>query len=296
MHTSVLLKESIEGLNIKSGDVFFDGTVGAGGHSEEVAKLFGSEVRIVGTDADVDAINRASARVRKMGVTPLYITGNYGQAKELLLENGVVFIDRALFDAGLSSDQLADSGRGFSFQKDEPLLMTFAKDADEAVLTARDIVNYWEQKNIELILFTYGEERYGKRIASAIVKAREIKPIETTKDLVNILQNALPKNYEKGRIHPATRTFQALRIAVNDELGNIEKGLAGIMEMLRSGGRVAFISFHSLEDRVVKRVFKKFASEGSGIIITKKPIVPTDEEIASNPRSRSAKLRIIEKI
>jgi len=296
MHKSVLLKESIDGLDIQTGDVFFDATVGAGGHSEEVARRFGNDVRIVGTDADKEAIERASARVRKTGVVPTYVVGNYRIAKDLLRGAGIMSVNRSLFDAGFSSDQLDSSGRGFSFLKDEPLLMTFESEPTEESMTARDIVNSWDEKNIATILFSYGEERFARRIAKGIVEAREKKPIETTFELVQVIVDSVPKVYAKGRIHPATRTFQALRITVNNELTGIEEGLRGIMEITKPGGRIAFISFHSLEDRIVKRLFREFAQDEKGILITKKPLVPDNNEINENPRSRSAKLRIIQKI
>jgi len=295
MHVSVLLKESIDGLEIKEGETFLDATLGNGGHSSEVAKQFSNKVKIVGIDADEDAIKRSKENIEKSGNTPILILGNYGNTKEVLAKEGITNIDKALIDAGFSSDQL-ESGRGFSFLKDEPLLMTLSKDVNEETLTAREVVNNWEEENIQTIISLYGEERYAGKIARAIVRAREVKPIETSGELAEIIKNSVPPFYRRGRIHPATRTFQAIRIVVNSELQSIEKGIRDIFEILNKDGRFAFIAFHSLEDRLVKRFFKEKEKEGLAKLITKKPIRPTAEEVEQNPRSRSAKLRIIQKI
>jgi len=206
-----------------------------------------------------------------------------------------------LLDIGLSSNQFEDSGRGFSFQKDEPLIMSFKKNLSEDLpaqvgdLTAKEIVNTWELENISTILKGYGEEQFAWKIAKAIVARREEKPIETTFDLVEIIKTATPKWYHTRRIHPATKTFQALRITVNDEIESLKQGIRVGFDRLRSGGRLAVISFHSIEDRAVKQFFKSLIVSGEASIVNKKPIIPTDNEIAENPRSRSSKLRIIQK-
>jgi 16S rRNA (cytosine1402-N4)-methyltransferase len=202
-------------------------------------------------------------------------------------------VNRIMLDLGLSSDQFETSGRGFSFQKNEPLLMTFKENTTEADLTARQIVNTWDEANIADIIYGYGEERYSRKIAKGIVAARAIKPIETTFDLVDIIKNSTPSRYQHGKIHPATRTFQALRITVNDEINALKEGLEKGWARLESKGRMAVISFHSIEDRIVKHFYK--SREGASII-TKKPITASHQEISENPRARSAKLRIIEKL
>ena len=201
-----------------------------------------------------------------------------------------------MLDLGLSSDQFETSGRGFTFKNDEPLLMTFKKNPDQGDLTAYQIVNTWEEENIADVIYGYGEEKYSRRIAKAIVNYREKKAIEKTSELVEIISNSVPVFYKRGRIHPATRTFQALRIAVNDELNTLKRGLERGFARLASGGRIAVISFHSLEDRIVKNFNKEKEELEQARIITKKPIVPSEDEVRENPRSRSAKLRILEKI
>jgi 16S rRNA (cytosine1402-N4)-methyltransferase len=208
-----------------------------------------------------------------------------------------------MLDLGLSSDQFETSGRGFSFQKNEPLLMTFKENLGPEDLTAKQIVNTWDEENIADIIYGYGEERYSRKIAKGIVGARAVKPIETTFDLVEIIKNSTPSRYAHGKIHPATRTFQALRITVNDEINALKEGLEKGWERLAPGGRMAVISFHSIEDRIVKHFYKSKewmekadgTSERTANIITKKPITASHQEISENPRSRSAKLRIIEK-
>ena len=205
-------------------------------------------------------------------------------------------VDAIIFDLGLSSDQLEISGRGFSFTKDEPLLMTMKESPNDEDLTAKEIVNTWEERNLADIIYGYGEERFSRRIAKAIVEARKENEIKTTFELVKIIEGSVPGSYKRGKIHFATRTFQALRIAVNDELGALEEGLAGGLKILKNEGRMGVISFHSLEDRIVKRFFREMKDEGKIKIINKKPIIAGKEELILNKRSRSAKLRIIEKI
>jgi 16S rRNA (cytosine1402-N4)-methyltransferase len=207
----------------------------------------------------------------------------------------VAHADKILLDIGLSSNQFEQSARGFSFQKDEPLIMSFKKDLKETDLTAREIVNTWDEVNIQTILEGYGEEQFAWKIAKAIVARRQENPIETTFDLVEIIKLATPKFYHHKKIHPATKTFQALRITVNDEIESLKEGVSKGFNILNRGGRMAIISFHSLEDRIVKQFFKDKQTKDEGMLITKRPIVPTEEEIKENPRSRSAKLRVIQK-
>lgn len=295
IHKTVLLQEAIDGLEIKKGDIFVDGTLGGGGHSEEVAKRFGGSVVMIGIDLDPEAIERATSRLSPLKPQIQYAQGSFRNIDMILDSLKVSKVDKILLDIGLSSNQFEDSGRGFSFQKDEPLIMSFKKDVTENDLTAKEILNTWDLENIETILKSYGEEQFSWKIAKAIVARREEKPIETTFDLVEIIKIATPKWYHHKRIHPATKTFQALRITVNDEIESLKEGVEKGFERLASDGRLAVISFHSIEDRVVKNFFKQKHDLELGKIITKKPIVPSKEEIDENPRSRSAKLRIIQK-
>ncbi len=307
-HISVLLHESIEGLDIHDGDIFVDGTLGDGGHSAEVIRKFGNKVTVVGIDRDQDAINRVTERFaaeitagQNSGSQKVFLKqGNFRDVASVLESVGFTHAQRFLFDIGISSRQFEESGRGFSFKKDEPLLMTFEKDKRAenggTGVTAREVVNEWQEENLAQIIYGFGEERHSRKIAKGIVEARGKAPIETTGELVEIIKNSTPFYYHHGKIHPATRTFQAIRIAVNDELGAITEGLKSAWKLLTPGGRIAVISFHSLEDRIVKQYFNELKIEGIGKVITKKPITASEEELEANPRSRSAKLRIIEKV
>ena len=295
IHKSVLLQKAIDGLEIKDGDIFIDGTLGGGGHSEEVFKRFGKKVRVIGIDTDSEALSRAEKRLSEQGFKATYLQGNFRDIDTILKTAEVEKVDKILLDIGLSSNQFEDSGRGFSFQKDEPMVMNFKKDLSEQDLTAGEIVNNWDEENLKAILEGYGEEKFAWRIAKAIVSKRALKPIETTTELVDIILSATPKFYHHQKIHPATKTFQALRITVNDEIRALKEGIQKSFEILNSHGRLAIISFHSLEDRVVKQFFNEFDKSGVGKKITKKPLTASAEELAENPRARSAKLRIIEK-
>jgi 16S rRNA (cytosine1402-N4)-methyltransferase len=296
IHKSVLLNEAIQGLDIREGDIFLDCTLGNGGHSLEVFKRFGTSVKIVGLDADSDAIARSAERLASFGCEIIAVAANFRHVSAVLDGLDIPKVDRVLMDLGLSSNQIEESGRGFTFQKDEPLLMTFSNELGDGSLTAQAIVNFWDEENLETILRAYGEERFARRIARGIVAAREAGPIETTGELVEIVARSVPAVYRHGRIHFATRTFQALRMTVNDELQALAEGMEQAFERLNVGGRLAVISFHSGEDRIVKNFFRAKAAAGAGRLIAKKPLSATDEEIAENPRSRSAKLRIVEKI
>ncbi|MBI2476122.1 MAG: 16S rRNA (cytosine(1402)-N(4))-methyltransferase RsmH [Candidatus Taylorbacteria bacterium] len=295
MHKSVLLQEVITGLDIKLDDVFFDGTVNGGGHSKAVAELLGAKGVIIGTDLDGDALAKAGERLKEATAKIILKQASFRDLDAVLAEIKVTAVDKMLLDLGLSSNQFEASGRGFSFQKDEPLLMTFKNHPGPSDLSAFKIVNTWEEGNIAQIIESYGEERFAKRIARAITLERRKRPIKTTMDLVAVIKRAIPKKGLYGRLNPATKTFQALRIAVNDEIGALKEGLQKGFECLNVGGRMAVISFHSLEDRIVKNYWKKLAAENRGRILTKKPVMASPEEILENPRSRSAKLRIIEK-
>lgn len=273
MHKSVLLKEVVSGLDLRDGEIFVDATYGGGGHTREVLKRL-PNIKAISIDQDPN--------------TGAQIVGNFREIDKLL---GKIRPDAILLDIGLSSDQLEASGRGFSFQKEEPLDMRMSQSGP----TAAQILNSWDESAIELILRGFGEERFSKRIAEEIVRRREIKPFETTTELVEAVERVRPKSWRE-KINPATKTFQALRIAVNEELAALEEGLFKAWEALKPGGRLAVITFHSLEDRIVKNFFRNLAQEGKGELINKKPIVPEEDEIKENPRSRSAKLRIIKKL
>lgn len=296
VHIPVLLNEVIEGLNLHKGDTVFDGTLGGGGYFGKLCEIVGPEGTAIAVDQDLGAIKRVEEKNDFRCQTHL-INENFRNLDKVLISLNQKQVQGIVFDLGLSSDQFEISGRGFSFKKNEPLLMTFSERPNEARFTARDIVNTWDEENIADILYGYGEEMFSRRVAKKIVEAREIKPINTTDDLVSVIESAFPVWYRKTRkTHFATKTFQALRITVNDEIESLKDGLQKGFYALSGGGRMAVISFHSLEDRIVKNFMKEKQLVGEGEIKTKKPITPTDEEIKNNPRSRSAKLRIIEKI
>jgi 16S rRNA (cytosine1402-N4)-methyltransferase len=297
----------VESLSLKNGDVVVDGTLGGAGHALAIAKQIGTGGTLIGVDADNDAVSRARDvladalptgktsppdALTGTGPTVILINDNFRNLKSALQTHGVVQVDKVLFDLGWSGFQLS-AGRGFSFKSDEPLSMTYSQ---SQTLTAGVIVNTWQQQSIEDVLRGFGEERYAKRIAERIVRERENRAISTARDLAEIVKAAVPASYRHAKIHPATKTFQALRIAVNDEFGALTEGMEGAWQVLRSGGRLAIISFHSSEDRIVKHRFAVWAREGQGNLVTRKPIVPSDAELKENPRARSAKLRVIEKI
>lgn len=300
MHTSVLLREAIDGLQIQKGDVVIDATLGGGGHAEAILETFGDTVTLIGFDVDHEAIERSQKRLAKFtdnsAAKHIFIQSNFRFIARELATRSIEKVDRVLFDLGVSSFQIGASGRGLSFQYDEPLHMTLSGTTDTDKLTAYDIVNTWDTDALANVLYAYGEERYAKRIAEAIVQARKEHPIETTFALVEIIRTSVPTLYRHGKLHFATRTFQALRIAVNDELDALRDALTASFALLTPTGRIAVISFHSLEDRIVKHFIQEKSKQGEGIALTKKPLTPTHEESISNPRSRSAKLRIIEKI
>jgi 16S rRNA (cytosine1402-N4)-methyltransferase len=292
IHKTVLLQESIEGLAITQGDVYLDGTLGSAGHAQAAC---GHGAMIVGIDQDEDALARATSRLQSNCDFKL-IKGSFRNLDKALDELSIPKVNKIMLDLGLSSDQFETSGRGFTFQKNEPLLMTFKKDPTHEDLTAQEIVNHWDEENIADVIYGYGEERFARKIARKIVEVREEHPITTTFELVEIIKSATPKFYHRAKIHPATRTFQALRITVNDEINALKEGLQKGFDRLEKNGRMAVISFHSIEDRIVKHFYKTKAEEGLAELITKKPITASELEKKENPRSRSAKLRIIKKI
>lgn len=284
-HIPVLLTETIEGLQVKEGDSYIDATIGGGGHTKEIVEQGG---KVLGIDQDEDALEHVRKDFDgKESVT--LAQGNFRNIKQIAEENGFEKVDGILFDLGVSSYQLDEAGRGFSFRWSEPLDMRMAKDTG---LTAYDIVNRWSEEQLKDIFEKYGEEEGAGKIAAQIVEARSEKKIETTEELVHIVKRA---RVYTGEIHPATRVFMALRIVVNDELESIREGLDGAVELLRENGRLCVISFHSLEDRIIKREFQGFEGGGLGRVITKRPITASEEELEKNRRARSAKLRIFEK-
>ncbi|MEN9613846.1 MAG: S-adenosyl-methyltransferase MraW, rRNA (cytosine1402-N4)-methyltransferase [Candidatus Parcubacteria bacterium] len=295
-HIPVLLHEVIAGLDIHPGESVLDGTLGGGGHFYAMADKLGEKGTLIGLDLDAKAFLRIDDVLEAHPqLTILTRQSNFRHLDKALADLKIDGVDKILLDIGLSSFQFEESGRGFSFQKDEPLLMTFSENPDAGATTALSIVNTWDEQALADGIFQYGEERHARKIARGIVDARKNHPIRTTTDLVNIILASTPTGYHHAGIHPATRTFQALRILTNDELGNLTEGIRVAFDALKSHGRLAIISFHSLEDRIVKTLFREYADKDLGTLITKKPIAPSDQEISENPRSRSAKLRIIQK-
>lgn len=291
-HETVLLDETVDGLSLGAGTTAIDATAGTGGHAEKIASAIGREGTLMLVDIDEHSLARTKERLKDASAKLIFVQGNFRNLKTLAKEAGVRSAEGIVFDLGWHSEQLIE-GKGLSFKSDEPLIMTLG--TRSSTLTARDIIANWDEEDIAAILREYGEERFAGRIARAIREARREKPVETARELADIVSAAVPGFYRRGRIHPATRTFQALRIAVNDELNALTEALADALALLSPGGRVAVISFHSLEDRIVKRAFAAAEKEGGGKRITKKPLVPNREERARNPRARSAKLRIFEK-
>jgi len=289
-HIPVLLHESVDALDVESSEVFLDGTLGSGGHSALVAEQLKDSVTIIGLDRDREAVERSSGRLRNLRAHTHLFIESFKNLDKVIESLDIKGVDAILFDLGLSTEELEDSGRGFSFLKDEPLDMRMSGEG----ITAANILNSWDEHAIELVLRGFGEEKFSKKIARKIIERREIRPFKTTSDLVGTILEVKSRTW-RDRIHPATKTFQALRIAVNEELATLEIGLEKGFEVLNPGGRFAIISFHSLEDRIVKNFFRNKVKEGIAEQITKKPIVPSVEEISNNPRSRSAKLRVIKK-
>jgi|GEM_PF-152161 16S rRNA (cytosine1402-N4)-methyltransferase len=283
--------------------IYLDGTLGGAGHALAIAEALKGRLTIIGLDRDQQAIERAQETLKGKAEKIILENEDFRDLDKVLAKHGIDRVDRILLDLGLSSDELEQRGRGFSFQKDEPLLMTFG-DPSTYPFTAETIVNSWKEEDIANVIFAYGEERYARRIAKSIVLHRRENRIERSSQLAEIIKSSVPAVYRHGKIHPATRTFQALRIAVNDELAALKQGMTKGWDALGQGGMLAVISFHSLEDRIVKEFFKEKGKkekgkegkiERQGFVLTKKPITASPQETSENPRSRSAKLRIIEK-
>lgn len=294
-HIPVLKKEVIEYLDPKPNENFIDCTIGEGGHALAILERTAPKGKILGIECDPELSSQLKEKCLQRVIL---VNDSYINLKKIVEKEKFEPVSGILFDLGISSWHLEKSGRGFSFSKNEPLIMRYNYSNELFAgkeLTAEKILNQWPEKEIERILREYGEERFAKKIVREIVRARGKRPIKTTFQLVEIIKKAVPKNYERGRMHPATRTFQALRIAVNDELNNLKKALPQAIEILEKSGRLAIISFHSLEDRIVKNFYQSRTSIDLKIL-TKKPIRPSPEEIKINPRSRSAKLRAAQKI
>lgn len=308
-HKSVLLKETIEYLNIRPDGIYVDGTLGGGGHAYEVCRRLSKRGRLIGIDQDEDAIKAATRRLSEFEDKIQIIRSNYCEMQEVLAENGIAKADGIVLDLGVSSYQLDDPDRGFTYRtKDAPLDMRMDKRQE---FTAKDIVNTYSEQELYRIIRDYGEDKFAKNIAKHIVLAREDKVIGTTGELTEIIKAAIPMKVRMNGGHPAKRTFQAIRIELNRELDALQESLENMIYLLDSGGRICIITFHSLEDRIVKNIFKKSENPCTcpsdfpvcvcgrkplGKVVTKKPIVPSEEEIEYNSRSKSAKLRVFERI
>lgn len=304
-HISVLLNECIDNLNIRPDGIYVDGTMGGGGHSLEIAKRL-TTGRLICIDQDPNAHEAAGKRLAEYKDRITFVRDNFGNIANILDSLGIEKIDGMLLDIGVSSHQLDEAERGFSYQQDAPLDMRMNPDRP---FSAYDVVNGYDEDELDRVIFTYGEERWARRIAQFIVKEREAKPIETTGELVDIIKKAVPKGARKDGPHPAKRTFQAIRIEVNGELEVLQRAIDDVAARLAVGGRLCIITFHSLEDRIVKEAFRKqenpcicppqfpvcvCGKKPLGRVITRKPILPSKEELEENPRSRSANLRVLE--
>ena len=304
-HISVLLNECIDNLNIRPDGIYVDGTMGGGGHSLEIAKRL-TTGRLICIDQDPNAHEAAGKRLAEYKDRITFVRDNFGNIRNILDSLDIEKIDGMLLDIGVSSHQLDEAERGFSYQQDAPLDMRMNPDKP---FSAYDVVNGYDEDELDRVIFAYGEERWARRITQFIVKERETKPIETTGELVDIIKKAVPKGARKDGPHPAKRTFQAIRIEVNGELDVLQKAIDDVAERLSVGGRLCIITFHSLEDRIVKEAFRKqenpcicppqfpvcvCGKKPLGRVITRKPILPSKEELEVNPRSRSAKLRVLE--
>ena len=308
-HIPVLFHESIDALAIRPSGTYIDGTLGGAGHALAIAQHLAPDGTLIGFDLDSNAIARAQEKLigpdSSVVCKIILVQENFRNLDQVLDAHGIGAVDGIFLDLGWSSYQIADESRGFSFQVDGPLRMTLKDSPTKDDLTAWDIVNTWDEEAIADVLYAYGDERHSRRIARAIIEARTKKPIDTTFELSALVAHNVPgglkvfkdwsAGFGKKKTNPATKTFQALRIAVNDEYGAVTDALAKGFERLAPKGRFAVISFHSGEDRIVKNYFRDQAHAGLATLLTKKPIMPSDEEVAQNPRSRSAQLRVIEK-
>jgi len=297
-HITVLQHEATQQLNLSKGSVVVDCTLGSGGHAEEILQTIGATGTYIGLDADKTALEANNHLHSDFKATIHLVHGNFRNIKKILTELNIDSVDAILADLGWRMEQFDGSSgekRGFSFKEDEPLHMTFGTPTDYP-FTAYDIVNEWDEEDVANVIFAYGEEHFSRRIAKAIVESREEAEISSSFQLAEIVYKAVPGPYRRKRTHPATKTFQALRIAVNDEFDALKELLLDGVDLLAPGGRMGVISFHSLEDRIVKHTFKEYERDQKVVLVHKKPIIATPEEQSDNPRARSAKLRTAEKI
>ncbi len=296
-HITVLESEAVDALGLKSDSVVVDCTLGSGGHAKKILNILGPKGHYIGIDADPTAIKANESLKDSYDAKVTLVEANFRNIDQVLESLEIAAVDGVLADLGWRIEQFAGTSglpRGFSFQSSEPLYMTFG-DPTKHSFTAYDIVNDWEAEDIANVIYAYGEEGFSRRIAAAIVECRKDEPIERADQLAQIVSDAVPAFYRQKRTHPATKTFQALRIAVNDEFDALEELITKGFTALKSGGRMSIITFHSLEDRIVKHRFRALVHDQQAILVTKKPVTPSQEELKDNPRSRSAKLRIIEK-
>ena len=307
VHKSVLLKETIDGLKIKPDGIYVDGTLGGGGHASEVARRLSDKGSIIGIDQDAAAIEAAGIRLKDFGEKVTIVRSNYCDMKSQLGKLGIDKVDGIVLDLGVSSYQLDTADRGFSYREDAPLDMRMDQRSE---MTARDIVNDYSEMDLYRVIRDYGEDKFAKNIARHIVRERAKRPIETTGELTEVIRHAIPMKFQKKTGHPAKRTFQAIRIELNRELDVLRDSLDDMIDMLNPGGRLCIITFHSLEDRIVKTNFKKnenpctcppdfpvcvCGKKSLGKMLTRKPILPSEEELEYNKRSKSAKLRVFER-
>lgn len=306
-HISVLLNESVDALMINPDGIYVDGTMGGGGHSEKIVQKLSTKGTLIGIDRDTEALTASRTRLSEYN-NIIYVHNNYKNIKDILAEQGIDHIDGAVLDLGVSSYQLDCKERGFSYMEDAPLDMRMNR---QAGITAYDVVNTYSEDELTRIFFSYGEEKFSKKVARIICERRENKPIETTLELVDIIKAAIPEKFRQKGSHPAKRVFQAIRIEVNGELADLKGAVDDFFDVLSPGGRLSIITFHSLEDRIVKNAFNEYkqgctcpkdfpicvcGNKPRGKVITKKPVLPSEEECDFNSRSKSAKLRIAEKL
>lgn len=307
-HVSVMLEESIDALNIKPEGIYVDATLGGGGHSYRICEKLGSNGKLIGIDQDVNAIAASTERLKDYKEKIILVNDNFKNIKEILQRLNILSVDGVVADLGVSSHQLDEGERGFSYQQDAALDMRMDR---KNPLSAYNIINEYSEEELTNIIFSYGEEKWARRIAKFIVQRRETAPISTTGELVDVIKKAIPAAARRDGPHPAKRTFQAIRIAVNNELGILESAIMDFADVLKPGGRMAIITFHSLEDRIVKQTFSRLSSKCEcppqfpvcvcgkkpvTKIVVRKPIVPSEQELTVNPRARSAKLRVVEKL
>lgn len=306
-HVSVLLQEAVDGLAVKSDGIYVDGTTGGGGHSYEICRRLGADGKLICIDQDAEALEAAKKRLEPFAGKVTMVKSNYAQMREVLGQQGIHKVDGIVLDLGVSSYQLDNVQRGFSYREDAALDMRMDR---EQTLSARDIVNEYPEEELYRIIKEYGEERFARNIARNICRKRQDKPVETTFELVDIIRGSMPAKARNGKSHPAKRTFQAIRIECNQELEVLRQALNDMVDLLNDGGRISIITFHSLEDRMVKTSFRKYenpctcppnfpvcvcGNKPKGKVITRKPILPSEEECEENTRSKSAKLRVFER-